>query len=395
MAYTRAYTDWKNFPDTTTPITEAKLDILDQGIYDAHYNALIQSDAAGQIPLTVKGVSGQTAGLFAIRDGANALMLSVDAAGKMFFGSDVAVYRGAADRLDVDDEVRINRTADSQASVTLKSTAGSPMAQILAGGKIQWGDGGGTYDTELSRTAANTLSLGANDKLIVGSAGVQYSDGSIQTSAASNTTGTLAARPAQPYTPGAFYYASDQDVLYFSTGSAWVRISSPAGTTVLWFKPDGAAPTGWFKLDGTALPSSTGIYADLYAHLGNTTTTPNTVGRVPVGTGTGAHADHATVGGTDGLAVGARRIKHKHNITVNPTITRVADVVLYNPGYELVGAGTATGYEGGGGDGVPAGGVTVSQQPTFSASGGAVGPQTGNEPLDSPAYINTVYIAKL
>lgn len=394
MAYTRAYTDWKNFPDTTTPITEAKLDVLDQGIYNAHYNAVIQSDASGQIPLTARGTTGQTADLFRVQNSTPTTLFSVDTSGALNL-QDVKLYRGAADRLDVDDEVRINRTSDTSRAMTFKGISGQPLAQVFVDGHIQWGAGDGTYDTALRRSAANTLSLGADDKLVVGSGGVQYSDGSIQTSAASNTTGTLSARPVQPYTPGAFYYASDQDVLYFSTGSAWVRISAPAGTTALWFKPDGAAPTGWFKLDGTALPSSTGIYADLYAHLGNTTTTPNTVGRVPVGTGTGAHADHATVGDTDGLAVGSRRIRHKHNITVNPTITRVADVQVSTPGYVLQNVGTATGYAGGGGDGVPNGGVTVSQQPTFSASGGAVGPQTGSEPLDSPAYINTVYIAKL
>jgi microcystin-dependent protein len=86
---------------------------------------------------------------------------------------------------------------------------------------------------------------------------------------------------------GTVFFATDQVVDYVSNGAAWLRKSIPAGATLNWFKPDAAAPAGWVKYDGTNLPSSTGIYAAIYAHLGNTLVTPNTKGKVIVGQDTG------------------------------------------------------------------------------------------------------------
>lgn len=193
------------------------------------------------------------------------------------------------------------------------------------------------------------------------------------------TAGTLITRPLVADVPaGTFYYATDQDVLYLNTGT-WQRMGFPAGTTALWFSA--TPPTGWIKYDGTALPSSSGIYAHLATHLGGTAT-PNTKGRMPVGLGT--HADVATIGASDGLPDSSRRPIHKH------TVVRSADVVLSHPGYELVDIGTSTGFGGGGGDGVPTADQAIAQQPNFT-----VGPQTGNEPIDGPAWITFLFIAKL
>jgi hypothetical protein len=178
---------------------------------------------------------------------------------------------------------------------------------------------------------------------------------------APSASGLYAARPAAS-SGTSFYYATDKDVLYISNGTTWFRTGPPQGATVLWFKPDAAAPTGWIKYDGSNLPASTGIYDDLYAHLGNTVTTPDTRGRVPVGVGT--HAEVASVGLTDGLAVASRRIKHNHTVS-----------------------GGSSGFVGGGGFGSGSSGFTVTSI--------LVGPQTGFEPTDGSAYITTVLIAKL
>lgn len=35
MAYTRVHADWKDYPDVTTPLTEAKLETIETGIFDA------------------------------------------------------------------------------------------------------------------------------------------------------------------------------------------------------------------------------------------------------------------------------------------------------------------------------------------------------------------------
>jgi hypothetical protein len=111
--------------------------------------------------------------------------------------------------------------------------------------------------------------------------------------------------------PGTKYFAVDQVVEYRSDGTVWKRLGFPAGFTGDWFKPDAAAPTGWVKYDGTSLPGSTGIYADLYAHLGNTVVTPNTKGRTTVGHDPG-DADWDTVGETRGAKT--VNISHTHSI---------------------------------------------------------------------------------
>jgi len=126
--------------------------------------------------------------------------------------------------------------------------------------------------------------------------------------------GTLAARPtASSVSAGYHYFASDQIVDYVSDGTNWIRTGMPAGVTVDWFKPDAAVPTGWVLYDGGTLPASTGIYADLYAHLGNTTTKPDTRGRVTAGVGT--HSEVASVGLNDGLAAASRAVKHNSTFT--------------------------------------------------------------------------------
>jgi hypothetical protein len=129
--------------------------------------------------------------------------------------------------------------------------------------------------------------------------------------------GTLALRPAAAAgNSGTFYYASDQDVLYFSTGAAWLRIGLPPGATTTLYS--NTVPTGWIAYDGTALPASTGIYADLYAHLGNTTATPDTRGRILVHKGT--HADVDVLGDNDGTALANRTPKHNSTLTGSPAV---------------------------------------------------------------------------
>jgi|SRR5262245_15744937 len=130
------------------------------------------------------------------------------------------------------------------------------------------------------------------------------------------SSGLLASRPAASATPSLFYFASDQNVLYFSTGSAWLRIGLPAGATTQVYS--NTVPTGWVAFDGTPLPSSTGIYADLFAALGNTTATPDTTARTLVGRG--SHADVDTLGKSDGLAASSRTPRHNSTLTGAPSV---------------------------------------------------------------------------
>lgn len=204
------------------------------------------------------------------------------------------------------------------------------------------------------------------------------------------TSGTLAFQPLSANaTLGSFYYATDQDVLYLNTGIAWQRLGMPAGVTTMWF--GSAAPTGWVKYDGASLPSSTGIYTHLATHLGGTAT-PNTQGRMPVGLGT--HADVATIGNNDGLAVGARRPKHNHAHTL-----AISGGSHNHAHYGGQGSGANPSF---GHDDVTYLGPSNSGEivaashthPTGEFSG-SIGPQTGNEPTDGPAYITFLFIAKL
>lgn len=206
-------------------------------------------------------------------------------------------------------------------------------------------------------------------------------------------SGVLSARPAANTRTGGFYYATDQDTLWFSTGAAWIRIGVPAGTTVLWFQPFSTVPTGWVAYDGTSLPASTGIYADLTAHL-TTTTKPDTRGRVAVGKG--SHSDVNAIGLTEGLSVNSRRVRHKHTV-VNPTI------VITDPGHShtvplgspINSGGSATNGVGTFNPGpIPTTSINTTGI-TATATGMSVGPQTGFEPTDGPAYIVALYIAKL
>lgn len=181
-----------------------------------------------------------------------------------------------------------------------------------------------------------------------------------------STANTLANIPAAVAgNVGSFFYATDQDVLYRSTGSAWVRISADHPGD-LKMTLNAAADTGRVLCAGQAWPSTTGIYAALFAKWGGVypTVLPDLRGRMPVNIGT--HADINAIGATEGeVTVGNRRPKHKHTL---------------DGGYKLTNVGTGTGYAGGGGDGVP---ITAT-----------VGPQAAS-PTDAPAYYTVNFEAKL
>lgn len=116
---------------------------------------------------------------------------------------------------------------------------------------------------------------------------------------------------------------------------------------------DHADPTGgmWLLCDGTAI---SGTYTALIAMVG--ANTPDARGRDLVMKGT--HVDVDAIGDSDGLAVGSRRPKHKHSLKMS--------------------------NGGAGGGTYPSNNSQDGSTPTITSS---VGPQTGAEPTDSPAYI--------
>lgn len=156
-----------------------------------------------------------------------------------------------------------------------------------------------------------------------------------------------------------------------------IKLSAVSGT-----------PSGWLPCDGGAISRAT--FAALFGAIGvtygvgdgsTTFNVPDFVGRVPIGLGT--HVDVNALAKSDGLAAAVRRPKHKHSVTpvtladpghvhTTPGSNAVSATPSFNAGNTPVTTPGVTGSS-------PAG-VTVSAQPT-------VGPQTGSEPVDTPAYL--------
>jgi len=286
---------------------------------------------------------------------------------------------------------------DIAAALKPSGGAGSGTESLRALGTAAGTAAAGTHASQHSRTGADPLVIstfvssgtlaarpstslvagmiytatdqaGGTTYLYTGSAWIQI--GAAVTTPTFITQGVLASRPAASAASGSMYYATDQDVTYLSNGTVWTRVNStPAGATVLWFST--TIPTGWVDYNGGTLGGSTGIYADLYAHLGNTTTLPDFRGRMPVGLGT--HTDVNNIGFNEGLSsVGSRRPRHKHQVAAYMT---------------------ANANEGGGNTPVMKNGSTQHDYNTGAEI--YVGPQTGSEPTDSEAYLTVKMIAHL
>lgn len=172
-----------------------------------------------------------------------------------------------------------------------------------------------------------------------------------------------------------------------------------------------------------------GVISTIYGD-GNGSSTfnvPDLQGRIPVGRGT--HPDVDTLNDNEGMALGARRPRHKHTV-VQPTIS--VPVIshgltlpnhkhaLTDPGHKHASPGSANiATFNSGNSEIPSGdgpinrsldtdtkttGITVENPSTLpaipgaitssapTASGGTVGPQTGNEPTDGAAFLTVNFI---
>lgn len=176
-----------------------------------------------------------------------------------------------------------------------------------------------------------------------------------------------------------------------------------------WALASGSLPAG-ISLDarGTSAPAATlpedgstvvrtGANARLFTYLGTlygagdgstTFGLPDSRGRVNVGKGT--HTDVDTVGKNDGLAVGSRRVKHKH--THNLTLPDHQHT--FPRGNASIGAGDRSQ--------VMMNDVTgaidlfaTNGATSLPAVSGGVGPQTGSEPTDGSAYLVSLKVITL
>lgn len=88
--------------------------------------------------------------------------LVLNAEGKIEWGTgsatpDVNLYRFGTDQLASDDEIHSVRTAGQVAFAAHASGDSQPKFRILGDGQQEWGDGSSAVDTNLYRSAANTL----------------------------------------------------------------------------------------------------------------------------------------------------------------------------------------------------------------------------------------------
>lgn len=135
-----------------------------------------------------------------------------------------------------------------------------------------------------------------------------------------NILGMLGSKPAaNAVAVGTEYFATDQIAKYISDGSAWIRISEAAGRTSICLAA--TADSGCILLQGQAWPSTTGIYADIYARLGTPSVVPDMRTFVPVGFKT-SDADFGTLlatGGEKTHALTLAEMQHDHDVPADAT----------------------------------------------------------------------------
>lgn len=183
-----------------------------------------------------------------------------------------------------------------------------------------------------------------------------------------------------------------------SVGSGGAFGGVPIGATLEW--NSATIPGGGFYLteDGSAISRT--LYAAVFAILGtafgagdgsSTFNVPDSRGRTVAGFApSGGHADMSAVGNTDGYAVAVRRIRHKHNITIaDPTHAHQVQAMMNGGGTNtrFVGIGGLTGTFDGSLAFGPGGLGTQATATGLNSSNVLIGPQTGAEPIDAPAYI--------
>ncbi|MEX2209411.1 MAG: hypothetical protein WD846_00710, partial [Patescibacteria group bacterium] len=136
-----------------------------QGVDSAGVYHLSQSDTLGTNDI----LSANNDGFVGLGVSAPAARLhlaeSTTATGGILFGSDTNLFRGAADRLETNDEFRIAPATSSNGWVfDIRAGADAQSRFLLSDrGHMAWGNGTDSWDTTLSRSGVNTLSLGDGD----------------------------------------------------------------------------------------------------------------------------------------------------------------------------------------------------------------------------------------
>lgn len=200
-----------------------------------------------------------------------------------------------------------------------------------------------------------------------------------------------AGAPAQVF--GSFFYpneaslqASSQFTTFVSAAGVVTQVTVPTGAILPFGGP--TAPVGFVLADGSLYDGTQTAYQALWQVYGNTFggtgqnnfAVPDLRGRTIVGVGT--HADVVSRGASDGLAVASRRPKHKTSVS-DPTHShgvRAGTAGVQQLTY-IANAGTDQN--------------NWNSTTTSVSTGITAGPQTGAEPVDTPAYLVLQYIVAL
>jgi len=75
--------NWQNKVAGGTKLGATLLNAMDAGIFDAQWNAVPQASSSGNVPLTARGTSGQTADLFRVQNSTPTTLLKVQADGSI------------------------------------------------------------------------------------------------------------------------------------------------------------------------------------------------------------------------------------------------------------------------------------------------------------------------
>jgi len=219
--------------------------------------------------------------------------------GTIFIGADCSIYRTGADALQTDDAFRVNSAFRADGKSTISVATGTTVALGLkasadaidrfrsdASGKLEWGDGTNAVDTNLYRSAADTLKT--DDTLVANRLDI-----------GSNTYAFAPVGAVMPYAgstaPNGWLLCFGQAVSRTTYSALWSLLSTTYGAG------DGVTTFNLPDLRGRVVAGLDNMGGSAASRLTNTVlTASNTLGA------TGGVQTYALTGGETGA--------HSHNL---------------------------------------------------------------------------------